>query len=127
MPPAGWITDVSGSRNSLVSFTSKNGVIDVESSSANNDLSKYTDDYITRFKNGYSDFVLTSKKATIVSGKNAYIVSGTFSYGSNKFRLNTLIVGGGSTYQIEGQSTDSTWIKDGGSIINSLLSFKFNQ
>ena len=126
LPPAGWVEDVSGSRNSLVSFKNKNGVIDVISSAATNDLSKYTDDYVNRLKSGYSDFVLTSKKATTVSGKNAYIVSGTFSFNSNKFRVNTLMVGGSNTFQIETQSTDSTWAKDGSSIINSLSSFKLN-
>lgn len=125
-PPAGWAKDVSSSRDSSVSFKSKNGVIDVISSTATNNLSKYADDYVSRLKSRYSDFVLTSKKTSIVSGKNAYVVSGTFSFNSNKFRVNTLMVEGDNTYQLEAQSTDSTWAQDGSSIMSSLSSFKFN-
>ena len=125
LPPRGYKKDTSRS-GSLVAFSDNNGVMDINIDPASDDLSAYTDGYINTFKTNYPDFNLVSKKATTLSGKSAYKISGTFTFDSNKFILTAFAVKGDKNYFIEVQSSGSTWGTDEGPITSSLSSFKLN-
>ena len=135
MPPAGWQTDASGQKGTLVIFMSPtadsvNGSsfrsnINVVSGSLNGkSLDQYVDEQKTALEANFQNFSLIQDNVTVINGVPARVLEVTFT--SNGVQLHDLqasVASGDTVYVITASTLDSTWAAYQASFTNALNSF----
>ncbi len=135
MPPAGWQTDASGQKGTLVIFMSPtadsvNGSsfrsnINVVSGSLNGKtLDQYVDEQKAALGANFQDFSLVQDNVTVINGMPARILGVTFT--TNGLQLHDLqasVADGDTVYVVTASTLDSTWAAYQASFANALNSF----